>query len=101
MNKSDCDKIAYILCEGYINEEVRMEFFKLDSRIEEMYEDWKHYVGRSSKVDERFTEIMTEQHGEMWALRKITSDGAMLKDNYEQARKDVYGEDYHPSLFKR
>jgi hypothetical protein len=98
VNKKDCDEIAYILCEGRLSDDVCALFFALDERIQGNYDDWKYAQGRADGVNDRFEELMVQKHGYSWCLMK--SANAEAKSILEQARRDVYGEDYHPSLFR-
>lgn len=100
MNKTDCDKIAYILCEGAVPQHIREKFFELDARIEPNYQDWLDFEGRREGVQERFEELMVKKFGHNWSLLKVMKNNPRLRENMTQARMEIYGEDYDPSLFK-
>lgn len=100
MNKSDCDKIAYILAKTGAPDEVCSRFFELDERIKKDWDGYKSIIKLDNAVDERFESLMIEQFGDDWMLARACTnkDTARVMD---QARQEIYGDNYHPSLFKR
>jgi hypothetical protein len=97
VNKRDCEQIGQILSASHAPEHICDSFFQLDSRIQAEYDGYAEVVGRQDAVDERFHELMNERFGAHWSLRKIKPDSTPI---LEQARREIYGEDYHPSLFR-
>lgn len=99
MNKKDCMNIGYILADNSAPQRVLDAFFELDPRIKDEYEGYNAVNERTDAVTDRFEAIMRERYGNNWALLKesrLDSKGIM-----EQARKEIYGDEYHPSLFRR
>lgn len=100
MNKKDCENIGLILAETQAPEEIRKKFFGLDSRIEGEYECYAFIEKRHDAVRERTDELMNERHGTNWALKKATKDGKDYRECREQATREIYGDEFHPSLLR-
>lgn len=98
MNKKECEKIGYLLAEYGAPEAMCQGFFDMDPRIEPEYEAYRGVYAREEAVSERFGELMKERFGVSWSLQRASK--AAQPDLYEQARREIYGEDYHPDLFK-
>ena len=97
MNKKDCERIVYILADTKAPPHVVTRFVELDQRILAEYEGYAGVEARHEAVQDRYDELMTEKFGRHWCLRR---DKTGFKSVYEQAVKDVYGDDFHPSLLK-
>lgn len=99
MNKKDCENLGCILSSGESKDEIIEKIFVLDSRIKDEFIAFEEVHGRSEAVDELYIELMTERYGHGWCLKKAVTK-EISKDIMIEARKTVYGDDYHPSLFK-
>lgn len=100
MNKKDCENIGYILSRKQSLGELLEHMFELDPRIEPEYVGFSEVQGRSDKVDELALELVERYNGKDWS---ITKPGSLIKTYgkcLEEARKEIYGEDYHPGMFK-
>ena len=104
MNKKECEYIAYLLSEYGAGEELLQGIFDMDSRIEPGYVGFEECAGRSEKVDELANKLMCERNNTPYHHYSLMKK-EYLKCSYsqclEEARKEIYGDDYHPSLFKR
>ena len=97
MNKKDVENIGYILSKVKTRDELLDEIFELDSRIKDEYEMFEMAMGRSEAVDELTEKLMVERYGHKWPLlREKPPYGEVL----DEARRKIYGDDYHPSIFK-
>lgn len=101
MNKKDCESIGYLLSIARSPEEIRERLFELDDRIEPEFIGFEEAQGRDDDVMERFNEIMEEENGPHWCLRKKSTYKHTSKEVIERARRDIYGEDYNPTFFDR
>jgi hypothetical protein len=105
MNKKDCDSIGLILSMSENREDLHERLFELDPRIKEDFEAYERMAGRDIAVDELFDKKMAEKYGTPhWCLLKSTATLESKKvrvELLEEARREIYGDDYHPSLFKR
>lgn len=99
MNKKDCENIGLILSEYNFSEEVLEDFFRLDVRIRSEYELFSEGENQRAEVEKRAVELMAEKFGHLWACRKAGTKEEM-RNAREQAAKEIYGDDYHPSLLR-
>ncbi|KZN20427.1 MULTISPECIES: hypothetical protein [Pseudomonas] len=99
MNAKDCDSIAYILADTDASEEVREKFFALDPRIQDDWEAFTVVLARQRQATERFAELMEADFGPDWRILK--SAQPLARQRMETALREVYGDDYHPSLLNR
>ncbi|MFH1547125.1 MAG: hypothetical protein ABIC57_01410 [bacterium] len=99
MNKNDCDRIGYILSYAKTREELFEELCRLDPRILEEYNGYENVQCHREGVMELYDKKMTERLGNSWCLKKAAKD--ITKQVYEEAVKEVYGEDFHSDLLKR
>ncbi len=97
MNKKDVEHIGYILSCAKCREELLGSLFEWDPRIKEEYEMFEMANGRSEEVDRKTEELMIERYGHNWAILRKKPPYAEVLD---EVRRNVYGNDYHPSLFK-
>jgi len=100
MNEQNCLDIALILSTPGTLGEFRDAIFKLDKRIEPHFIEFEELQGRSKDVDELTEELMKKYNGSNWAFRKKTSLVKTYKECMEEARKEIYGDEYHPGFFK-
>lgn len=101
MNKKDCESIGYLLSISRDPQEIREHLFDLDSRIEPEYIGFEEVQGREEDVTELFNKIMKDENGPDWCLRKKEFLKHTAKEVVEQARKEIYGDDYNPAFFDR
>lgn len=99
LNLKDCDRIAYILAETDASEELCEKFFELDSRIRDDWDAYTVVISRGKKAQERFRELMEADFGPDWSITK--SAQPLARARMETALREVYGDDYHPSLLNR
>lgn len=99
MNAQDCDSIGYVLADHEASESVRKQFYALDPRIEGEYEAYRKVLDRGKQVDAAFERRLVERFGPDWCIRKACTS-EIRREFMEAARKEVYGEDYSPSLFR-
>lgn len=99
MNAQDCDSIGYVLAEHEASESVRKQFYALDPRIEGEYEAYRKVFDRDSQVTAAYERRLVERFGPDWCIRKACTS-EIQREFMEAARKEVYGEDYSPSLFR-
>ena len=103
MNKKDCESIGYLLSIARSREDIEQGLFSIDSRIEPEFIAYEEVQGRCEEVDKRASEIMNEAHSDSyfdWSLIKKENLKFTYGEALEKARKEVYGIDYNPSLFK-
>jgi len=102
MNKKDCEQIGYLLSISYSMEELREGLFKMDQRIKPQWESFEEIQGRSEEVDKLADELMCERNpcSIHWSLLKKEHLKCTYKTALEDARKQIYGDDYHPNMFK-
>ena len=98
MNQKDCENIGYVLSEYRVPKHVCDALFKLDSRIEEEYIGFSEVLVIHEAVDERAEELVISYNGHDWAIRKNLAK--TYAECLEEARREIYGEDYHPSMFR-
>ncbi len=98
MNKKDCDDIGYILSCFPHSDKIRKELFLLDERIEPEYSMYEYTQGRDERVMELFNQKLEQAYGPKWCMLKAVTK-EVTKSALTEARKEVYGDDYHPSLF--
>ena len=97
VNKKDIENIGYILSSVKTRDELLGSIFELDERIKDEYELFEEAAGRSEAVNELTEKLMVERYGHKWALlREHPPYGEVL----DEARRVIYGDDYHPSIFK-
>lgn len=101
MNKKDCESIGYLLSIATSQQEIHESLFALDSRIEPEYIGFEEVQGRSEAVMELFNKIMKDENGPDWCLRKKEFLKRTTKEVMEQARREIYGDDYNPAFFDR
>jgi hypothetical protein len=99
MNKNDCMEVALILAAANMPEEILNDFFRLDSRIQPLYEGFSESDDMCAQMEARAVELMEEKFGHLWACRRDASREEMHSAR-EQAAKEIYGDDYHPSLLR-
>jgi len=97
LNKKDCENIGYILAAAKAPPHIVEKFAGLDPRIQPEYEGYAGVEARHAAVDERYNEIMTAKFGGNWCLLR---DKSGFKGMREQAMREIYGDDYHPSLLR-
>ncbi len=99
MNKKDCERLAMILVEHRteIGQDALEEIFKLDSRVKDEWILFNEVEGRNEAVNDRADEILKARF-KGWGQRPRPSGAVM--EAVEQARREIYGDDYHPNLFK-
>lgn len=97
MNKKDCERIGQILAETSATDAIVETFCKLDERIRAECEVYNAVNVRREAVSNRFDELMARRLGPSWMIRKAARE--ISKEVMTQAQKDIYGDDYHPSLF--
>ena len=105
MNKSDCENIGLILSDFRSIEELKRRLFYLDKRIEPEFEAFEEVAGRDKEVDELANKLMDEAHKDNhawhpWCMLKKENLNRTYADCLDEARKTVYGDDYHPSFFR-
>ena len=105
MNKEDCEQIAYLLSEyGEIeNEKLFQGIFNMDPRIEQEYIGFEACAGRSEAVNNLANKLMCERNNTRythWCLLKKENLKCPYSQCLDEARKEIYGDDYHPSLFE-
>lgn len=98
MNKKDCNDIAYILATQNVPGGICLSFFQLDPRIKTEYDLWMEEEEIKSRVEEVRNRILKERFGMNYTLRR---DCNVLewKKAMEDARKEVFGDNYDPSMF--
>lgn len=100
MNANDCDSIGYVLAEHEALEFVRKQFYALDARIEARYEAYRKVFERDNQVMATYLSRLVERFGTEWCVRRAcTSD--IQRELFEEVSKEIYGEDYCPSLFQQ
>lgn len=99
MNAQDCDSLGYALADHEVPEFVRKQFYALDPRIEGEYEAYRKVFDRDSQVTAAYERRLVERFGPDWCIRKACTS-EIQRAFMEAARKEVYGEDYSPSLFR-
>lgn len=99
MNKKDCDAIAYILADTDAPSTVRERFYAIDPRIEKEYEGYWKIVEQDRAIDALVDELMIEKLGYDWAVKKVAKE--VLHEVYEQARREIIGDDNAPAKKKR
>ena len=99
MNKNDCLEIALILSTPGTLDELRDAIFKIDKRIEPHFIEFEELQGRSDDVNELTEELMKKYNGLNWVIQKKTSLVKTYKECLEEARKEIYGDEYHPGFF--
>ena len=97
MNKKDVENIGYILSKVRTCDELLDDMFELDPRIKDEYEMFEAAQGRSEAVNELTEKLMVERYGHKWALLR---EHPPYGDVLDEARRKIYGDDYHPSIFK-
>jgi len=103
MNKKNCEHIAYLLSEYGADERLLQEIFDMDDRIESAYIGFEKYAGRSKDVDALANKLMCERNNtpyKHWCLLKKENLKCPYSQCLEEARREIYGDEYHPSLFK-
>lgn len=103
MNKKDCEDIGFILSDSKSFEESKHRLFEMDIRIETEFIGFEEVAGRSKDVNELAEKLMDGAHKDTlhhWSMLKKENLKRTYKDCLDEARKTVYGEDYHPALFK-
>ncbi len=98
MNKKDCDEIGYILSCFPHSDKIREAIFLLDERIEPKYLMYEFTQGRDERVRELFEQKLEQTYGPNWCMLKAVTK-KVTKSVMAEARKEIYGDDYHPSLF--
>lgn len=102
MNKNDCEHLALLLSMYTpVSWELCKAIFAMDDRIEPEYELFKETQGESDEILVLAEELMIRSNGELYFM---TEPGAIKKTYAEcldEARREVLGEDYDPSLFRR
>lgn len=103
MNSKDRDNIGYILANNNTFEEIRQALFELDNGIRNSTKSFEYIQGRDEQVGKVYEEKMESLLGKNWTFKKKAIRDLICnqKEVLEEARKEVYGDDYHPSLFKR
>lgn len=99
MNKNDCENIGLILAAAQLRESVLDDFFRLDTRIKSQYEAFYAGDKQRREMEERAVELMEEKFGHLWSCKKACTK-ADMRSAREQAAKEIYGDDYHPSLLR-
>lgn len=99
MNAKDCDSIGYVLAEHEASESVREQVFALDPRIKGEYEAYRKVLERDSQVTAAYERRLVERFGPDWCIKKACTS-EICHEFMEEARKEVYGEDYSPALFR-
>ncbi len=98
MNKKDCEEIGYILSDCGVPREICDAFFELDGRIEPEYTGFLEVRGMFDAVDKRAEELVIMYNGHNWATsRNLVKPYA---ECLEEARREIYGEDYYPGMFR-
>ena len=101
MNKRDCEHLGYLLAvHTPISWDLCQAVFAMDERIEPEYEIFQESQGMSDEIIEIADKLMEKYNGNIW--RGIP--GATKKTYAEcldEARREVLGVDYDPSLFRR
>ena len=100
MNEKDCLDIALILSTPGTLDELKNAIFKLDKRIEPHFIGFEEIQGRSDDVNELTEKLMEKYNGPNWAFLRKTSLVKTYKECMEEARKEIYGDEYHPGFFK-
>ena len=103
MNKKDCEAIGYLLSISMSPEEIHERLFELDSRIEPEYIGFEEVQGRSESVDELAEKLMCERNkfSLHWSLIKKENLKCTYAQCLEDARREIYGENYNPAFFDR
>lgn len=99
MNAQDCESIGYVLADHEASEFVRQQFYALDPRIEGEYEAYRKVFERDTQVTAAYERLLVERFGPDWCIKKACTS-EIQREFMEAARKEVYGEDYSPSLFR-
>ena len=102
MNKKDCEHIGYLLSVYGANEELLQGIFGMDERIESDYIAFEKVHGRSEAVDELTEKLMCERNNTSfyhWSLLGKDKIKCAYSQCLDEARREIYGEDYNSSLF--
>lgn len=99
MNAKDCERIAMVLAEARAGQNLIDAFDRIDGRIGDLTRDYLGIEERHEQVMARYEELMHARFGRNWPMIRGVKDaaGGVL----EQARREIYGEAYHPSLFRK
>jgi len=102
MNKKDCEHLGYLLatCRP-ISHDLCEKIFDMDDRIELEYDLFQEVQGESDEIDELTEELLIKYNSNTWFL---TEPGALKKTYAEcldEARRQVLGDEYDPSVFRR
>ena len=106
MNKEDCEHLAYLLSEyGEVeNEKLFQGIFDMDPRIEPEYIGFENCAGRNKAVNDLANKLMCERNNTRyhhWSLLKKEHIKCPYSQCLDEARREIYGDDYHPSLFRQ
>ena len=104
MNKKDCEHLGLLLSTHTpVNWDLCKAIFAMDDRIEPEYEAFQESQGESDEIIELTDELMAKYNGPQW--RHYTGIPGATKKTYpeclDEARREVLGDDYDPSLFRR
>ena len=91
MNKSDVEKLGYILSDSESWEEAKERVFDIDKRIKDEFLLFEDVAGRHIKVEELFNRLMVDRYGPGWSCLR---EKPPFSEVMEEARRSVYGEDY-------
>ena len=103
MNKKDCEHLGYLLSVNIpVNWKLCQSIFDMDDRIEPEYELFQESQGESDEIIELADELMAKYNGSQWW--NITCIPGAAKKTYaeclDEARREILGDDYDPSLFR-
>jgi sugar-specific transcriptional regulator TrmB len=102
MNKKDCEHLGYLLAQYHpVEPGLREAIFEIDKRIEEEYEGYREVQGETDEILELAEELAESRQGVRWYLKPTDQLKKMWAECMDDARKQVLGENYHPSLFRR
>lgn len=99
MNAQDCENIGLALADNEASEFVRKQFYALDPRIEREYEGFRKVIQRDKDVMADFVRRLESRFGKDWCLKKACTP-EIRAELLDEARKEIYGEDYCPSFFR-
>ena len=101
MNGKDCEHLGYLLSEYTpVNWDLCKAIFAMDKRIEQEYDGFQEVKGRSDEINERAAELASQYNGRDWSILPSHMVVKSYAECLEEARKEVYGDDYSPEMFK-
>ena len=102
MNKKDCEHLALLLTEYTpVSWDLCQAVFAMDDRIEPDYELFQEAQGESDEIVELTDELMIRYNGKSRFLTEPSTIKKTYAECLEEARREILGDDYDPSLFRR